>query len=218
MLDKYKLVGRSYDLLSKLYSGDAIAACKVAMLREDTLGPGSRVLFAGSGQGKDAIVAASLGAQVTVVDISPTMMSRFKKILESQPDSIQERIEMVQIDILKLEKFDQYDMVVANFFLNVFDRKKMNTLLKHLIKLLRPKGRIIIGDFAPPQGGLLGKSVQNLYWYAAATAFFAAAGNAVHAIYHYREILEKQGCQIMEERFFPVLGQNWYQSLMAQKP
>ncbi len=218
MLDKYKLVGRSYDFLSKLYSANAILDCKLAMLRKDTLSAGSRVLFAGSGQGKDAVHAARLGSQVTVVDISPTMMKQLEATLKDQSESIRERIEIIQSDILKLERFAEYDMVVANFFLNVFERKKMQILLKHLIRLVRPGGKLVIGDFSPAQGGLLGRSVQNLYWYAAATAFFAVAGNAVHEIYDYRSLLEKHGLSITEEKFFSVMGQNWYHSLMAKKP
>lgn len=215
MLDKYKLVGPAYDALSKAYSGNAIHNCKLAMLRQDTLGPESNVLIAGAGLGKDAIHAASLGAQVTVVDISPTMLSRLQKNLANHTNAAELNIDTILGDILKFEDFGNYDVVVANFFLNVFDRDKMTLLLQHLARHCKPGGTMVIGDFKPGQGNLLKQGFQNLYWYAAASAFFLAAGNAVHRIYDYAPMLEKLGFDIVEQQDFEVLGVDMYSALRA---
>lgn len=217
MLDKYKLVGRSYDLLSKLYSGNAIINCKLSMLNENTIGPNSKVLFAGAGQGRDVLRAAELGASVTMVDISPTMVKKFEQLRAEHPKNDQLKIQTVLGDILKQEDFGAYDLVVSNFFLNVFEEDKMNTLLTHLLKLCRFNGHIIIGDFSPPEGNLFKKAAQQIYWYSAATAFFAVAGNAIHRIYDYRKILQDKGLEIKNEAFFPFLGQNFYHSIRAKK-
>lgn len=217
MIDKYKLIGSSYDYLSKLYSGNSIHECKLTMLREDTISPNSKVLFIGAGQGRDTLRAAELGANVTFVDISPTMMHKFETLLQAHPNAKQLSIEPVLGDILKLERYGEFDMVVINFFLNVFDRTKMTTLLNHAVKLCRPGGKLVIGDFCPPAGGLVNKSIQNVYWFAAATAFFAIAGNAVHAIYEYIPMLEKRGFKIKETRYFKHLGRNLYYSILAEK-
>lgn len=217
MLDKYRLVGPAYDKLSQLYSGNAINDCKLAMLRPDTLGAGSRVLFAGAGQGRDAIHAAALGARVTVVDISPTMIAQCRKNIESHPQRETLAIELIQSDILKIETFGFYDMVVANFFLNVFEREKMTHLFGHLCKLIKPGGKLVIGDFQPPEGNWLRRSVQNAYWYAAATAFFAAAGNAIHQIYDYEAMLRKHALPLKEKQSFSVFGKPFYHALLAEK-
>jgi len=218
MFDRYKLIGRSYDLMSKAYSGNAILNCKLAMLREDTIASGSKILFAGAGHGRDAIRAAELGAQVTMLDISPTMMAKFEQHLSSHPRYNELQVELILGDILKHEKFEHYDMVVANFFLNVFDRNKMNTLLDHLIKLCRPKGKVLIGDFCLPNGGIIQRTLQQIYWYSAAIAFCAFAGNAIHSIYDYRGILEGKGLLTVEHQFFPLLGKNFFHAILAEKP
>jgi len=218
MLDKYKLIGHSYEFLSKLYSGNAIDECKLSMLREDTLNKDFKVLFAGAGKGRDALRAAELGAKVTLIDISPTMMDTFLKLLSSQPDNEQLHIETILGDFLKHELFGEYDMVVANFFLTVFEEEKMNTVLSHLIRLCRPGRHIVIGDFCPPAGGVINKTLQQFYWYSAATAFFAIAGNAIHQIYDYKSILEEKGISIVEQQFFSVLGKDLFHSILAQKP
>ena len=77
MRDKYKYIGPVYDFLSNLYSGKNIHRCKTAMLDVETVKPGDRILFAGVGHGRDAIRAAELGAEVTVVDLSETMLRKF---------------------------------------------------------------------------------------------------------------------------------------------
>src|SRR5690554_787626 len=69
MRDKYRYIGPVYDFLSNLYSGKNIHRCKTAMLEVETVKPGDRILFAGVGHGRDAIRAAELGADVTVVDL-----------------------------------------------------------------------------------------------------------------------------------------------------
>lgn len=217
MPDKYKLVGPVYDKLSALYSGDAIHDCKLSMLRPDTIGQDSKVLFAGAGQGLDVLRAAELGAQVTMVDISPTMHKAFDKKRLSRPDTQALEIETILGDILKHEHFGKYDTVVANFFLNVFDRRKMTLLLNHLARLCAPGGQIIIGDFKPVAGGVVNRSIQNVYWYAAATAFCFAAGNAIHRIYDYAPMLEELNFTPVEEQAFQSMGRELYYSLRAQK-
>jgi len=217
MPDKYKLIGRSYDFLSKIYSGDAILSCKLSMLNENTIKKGSKVLFAGAGQGRDVLRAAELGAEVTMVDISPTMMNKFNHLRSKHPQNENLNIHPILGDILKQEGFGEFDIVVSNFFLNVFDEEKMNTLLTHLLKLCRKNGQIIIGDFCPPQGGVIKKTAQQIYWYSAATAFFAVAGNAIHTIYDYRKILDNKGLKIKDEQFFSFMGQNFYHALLAEK-
>ena len=39
-------------------------------------------------------------------------------------------------------------MVVANFFLNVYQREKMEKVLAHLITQGKPGAQIVLGDFA----------------------------------------------------------------------
>ena len=89
MRDKYKLVGPIYDWLSAFYSGKSIHRCKIAML--DRLRPGDRVLFAGVGHGRDAVHAARLGADVTVVDLSATMLKKFQANLDREGVAVRQR-------------------------------------------------------------------------------------------------------------------------------
>src|SRR5262245_46786191 len=65
--NNYDRVASLYDILSHVYSGGQIRACKAAQLTH--IKPTDRVLYAGVGGGEDALEAARLGASVTVVDL-----------------------------------------------------------------------------------------------------------------------------------------------------
>ncbi|WP_137937617.1 class I SAM-dependent methyltransferase [Chitinivorax sp. B] len=213
MKDHYKFIGHFYDLLSNLYSGKSIKHCKVAML--DHLKPGDRVLFAGAGHGMDAVYAAQRGADVTVVDLSETMLNKFQQNLEKSGVNV--TIRRVHCDILHVIEFEHYDMVVANFFLNVFEHEMMVKVLAHLIKLGKPKARIVVGDFSFPSGNLLSRLFKTLYWYLAVGFFWLFANNAFHNIYNYPETMRQLGLDVTEKKHFRLLLLNCYWSIMGQK-
>lgn len=214
MKDKYKLVGPIYDWLSAVYSGKSIHHCKIAHL--DHLKPGDKVLFAGVGHGKDAVYAAKLGADVTVVDLSETMLKKFQANLDKE--GIKVKIRQVHSDIMKVSEFDRYDMVVANFFLNVFHEDMMVRVLEHLIKLGKPGAHVVVGDFSYPTGNIFSRLIKTAYWYGAVGFFWLFAGNAFHNIYNYPEWMKKLGLQIHEPKHYRLLLLNCYWSVLGRKP
>ncbi len=214
MRDKYRFVGPIYDWLSAFYSGKSIHKCKIAML--DRLQPGDRVLFAGVGHGRDAVYAAQRGAEVTVVDLSETMLKRFQANLAKE--GIDAPIRQVHSDIMQVEEFERYDMVVANFFLNVFHEDMMVKVLQHLIRLGRPGARVVVGDFSFPTGNVLSRGVKTLYWYGAVGFFWLFAGNAFHNIYNYPEWMKTLGLRIHEQKHYRLLLLNCYWSVLGEKP
>lgn len=214
MQDKYKVMGHIYGLLSDLYSGKSIRDCRIAML--DHIKPGDRVLFAGVGYGEDAIHAAQRGANVTIVELSETMLSKFKQNLESLGKNV--TIRQVHNDILKFEEFEQYDMVVSNFFLNIFDHASMLTVLQHMVKLAKPGAKVVIGDFIYPSGNLVARAAKNAYWFAANIFFWILAKNPIHKVYNYPEIMSSIGLVVKEKRYFDLLKVTFFWSVLAHKP
>jgi demethylmenaquinone methyltransferase/2-methoxy-6-polyprenyl-1,4-benzoquinol methylase len=212
--DKYRLVGPIYDWLSAFYSGKSIHHCKVAML--DRLQPGDKVLFAGVGHGRDAVYAARRGAEVTVVDLSETMLRKFQANLARE--GVDATIRQVHSDIMKVEEYERYDMVVANFFLNVFHEDMMVRVLQHLIRLGKPGARVVVGDFSFPTGNVLTRAVKTLYWYGAVGFFWLFAGNAFHNIYNYPEWMKELGLRIHEQKHYKLLLLDCYWSVLGEKP
>ena len=208
MRDKYWLAGHFYELTTSA----AVTQCRVAML--DYLQPGEKCLFAGVGHGEDAIYAAQRGAEVTVVDMSQTMLGKFQHNLDTlqQTNETPLAVTQVQSDILEVADYEQYDMLVANFFLNVFYHDMMVTLLDHLAQLGKPGAKIVIGDFAYPEGNLWSRVSQSLFWYGVATIYWVLAGNAVHPIYNYPEEMKRLGLHVLEKKYF-----HGYWSVLGQK-
>ncbi len=215
--DKYRLIGPLYDFLSALYSGKSIHQCKVSMLNTNTVNPGDKVLVAGVGHGKDAIHAAELGAEVTVVDLSETMLRKFQEGLQAAGKA-ELNIRQVHADIFKFDEIEQYDIVVANFFLNVFDEDTMAKVLSHLITLTKANGHVVVGDFAFPTGNLFSRFFKKTYWYIAVTIFWVFCNNAMHSIYNYPAHMERQGLILKDRKFFKLLNINCYWSILGQKP
>lgn len=214
MEDRYKWVGRIYDMLSYAYGGKSIHSCKTAML--DHLQPGDKVLFAGVGHGRDAIDAAQRGADVTVVDMSETMLLSFQRNLAKV--QTKGSIRQIHRDIFKVSEYAQYDMVVANFFLNVFDRQTMFQVLRHLIDLGKPGANIVIGDFAPATDHLVSRLLKALYWYPAILFFCLVTQNALHRIYPYPDALRLLGLKVVAKKHFGFWGMKTYWSILAKKP
>ncbi len=60
---------------------------------------------------------------------------------------------MINNDILEVKYPQLFDMVIANYFLNVFPREKMLKILTHLTSFVKPGGYMVIGDFMLPKEG-----------------------------------------------------------------
>jgi cyclopropane fatty-acyl-phospholipid synthase-like methyltransferase len=185
------------------------------MLSPEYLKPGDKVLFAGVGHGKEAIFAARRGAQVTVVDLSEAMLNKFRESLARAGENLNVRV--VHNDIFKVEEFGEYDMVTGNFFLNLFPKDSVATVLAHLVKLAKPGGYVVISDFAFPQGNPLAKLFKQIYWYTAILIFWATTGAAIHPVYDYRRFMEEAGLDVSDERHTQVLGIDSYTSFLGKK-
>jgi demethylmenaquinone methyltransferase/2-methoxy-6-polyprenyl-1,4-benzoquinol methylase len=201
MADKYKIIGPVYDFLSAIYSGRQIHKAKTAMnadLLED-----EKILFAGVGHGRDAVDAAERGAQVTVIDLSATMLKNVEKNLNGR--NFKHPIRLIHSDILAFDEVAEYDQVVANFFLNVFPEEFMVTVMRHLGTLVRADGHLVVGDFHFPTGNVFTKAFQNAYWYIAVGIFTVFAKNAFHKIYNYPKYIEQIGFSVEKTQSFNVL-------------
>ncbi|MDT8273835.1 MAG: methyltransferase domain-containing protein [Desulfomonilia bacterium] len=214
MNDRYRIIGPLYDVLATVFSLGQIDRCKIAM--HDGIRPGDKILFAGVGQGRDAIEAASRAAEVTVVDLSESMLNIFNRKIRGR--SFSHPIRQAHSDILAFEEYDQYDMVFGNFFLNVFPLELEFEILGHLVKLAKPGGSVVVGDFSLPKGGTISRLFQNIYWYIADTLFFLMAQNAFHPVYDYAAQMRQLGLEITEVRTFRVFGDERYYSIRGRKP
>ena len=214
MEDKYSILGPFYDFMSFVYSFNQIDKCKTAM--HDRIKPDSKVLFAGVGHGIDAIAAAELGAEVTVVDLSATMLKILNKGIAKKKE-FKHPIRQLHKNILHVDEFSKYDMVFANFFLNLFSEEKLIQVLSHLTNLAKKRGFVVIGDWTPPRGNMIAKFFQILYWRMADLFFWVFANNELHPFYDYQKSMRELGLEIKKVKYFRVLFDERYCSILGQK-
>ena len=213
--NNYDAIASCYDTLSSLYSLGQIRACKRSQLKE--LLPGLRVLYTGAGGGEDAALAARLGAKVTVIDLSPRMVALAERRFRTE--GLEGRLEVICGDVLEHAREGHYDVVVSNFFLNVFAPGVMEEVLHHLARQLRPGGRLLIADFAPPAGNPLLKAAQRFYFRLAVLTFRLVAHNALHPIYDYAKCFQGAGLRLEATRGFGLLGRGpaFFSTLSARR-
>jgi len=211
--DDYRLMSRLYYLLEWVYSGGGMQACKAS--QAEMIKAGDRVLYCGIGRGREAALAAKKGAIVTGVDRSPAMLARARR--EASRTGVS--IELLETDVRSFDRTGQYDVVVTNFFLNVFEQEEMLTVLRHVASLAKEGGRLIIADFAPLAGSGAGRLLQSIYWNLPLYSFLLLTDTKWHPIYDYPQFFELAGLRLESARRFPIfgIGPRWYWTMSARR-
>ena len=177
----YDRLAKFYDAAAHLYSGGQIRALKLSQIAE--LQPGQRILYAGVGDGEDAVLAANRQVTLTLLDLSQGMLDRAADKFQSV--GAEGCLELICADVLRHERPAHYDIVVANFFLNVFTEPMMVAVLTHLATMLKPEGKLLIGDFSYPRGWFTTRAIQRGYYYLSMFSFWLLGGTPLHPIYDY---------------------------------
>jgi len=209
----YGPVSAVYDEIARLYSLGRIDETK--RLSTSVLKPGDRVLYPGVGTGREAFAAVALGASVTAVDLSSKMLGRFRNDLETAGL----RAELIEADVSHFRPETVYDVVVANYFLNLFEASRAIAMLDQLAGWLRPGGLLVISDFARPSGSLCGRALSEFYYRPVNAIAWMLSLCALHPILDYPSMLDPKRFRIRSVRRIPLWrGQNpAYISLVAER-
>jgi ubiquinone/menaquinone biosynthesis C-methylase UbiE len=196
----YEHIAWIYEHLGTIYSGGQIYAAKASQIAE--MRPGDKVLYAGVGPGEDALLAARLGTQLTCIDLAGSMLEKTERRLAAEGLAA----ELLQVDIMTHERPGYYDVVVVNFFLNVFSEPVVKRMLAHLVTLVRPEGKLLICDFAAAQGNAFARALQEVYW-GVTDGFYALMGlAALHSVYDYTRYFPEVGLDLVSVRQFRPYG------------
>jgi demethylmenaquinone methyltransferase/2-methoxy-6-polyprenyl-1,4-benzoquinol methylase len=211
--DDYRLMSRLYYALESVYGGGAMQACKAS--QAELIRPGDRVLYCGIGRGREAVLAAKKGAIVTGVDRSPSMLGRARREAEAAGVPI----ELIEGDVRTFDRPGAFDVVVTNFFLNVFEQEEMISVLRHVATLAKEGGRVLIADFAPLSGRGIGRLLQSIYWNLPLYTFLLMTDTQWHPIYDYPRFFDRAGLRLETARRFPIfrVGPQWYWTMAARR-
>ena len=142
-------VAAGYDARNRLFSADRDRAWRRRAARRTGLRPGQTALDLCTGTGKlahELLPLVGPSGRVIGVDFSPAMLELARK---REP-----QVEFRLGDVTRLSEADtSVDAITIAFGLrNLVDRE---AALREMFRVLRPGGRLVILEFAPPPRGLL---------------------------------------------------------------
>jgi ubiquinone/menaquinone biosynthesis C-methylase UbiE len=195
----YNRVAWIYEALGYIYSGRQIYAAKVSQVAE--MRPRDKVLYVGVGPGDDALLAARHKAEVTCIDLAPGMLRQAAARMSRE----RLRAEFICGDVMQHQRVGYYDVVVVNFFLNVFSEPAMRQMLAYLATLARPGGKLLISDFMAPQGNVASRFAQSVYWGVTNLFYYLLSLSAWHPIYDYPQYFDGADLEFQAiKRFRPL--------------
>ncbi|HNP17351.1 MAG TPA: class I SAM-dependent methyltransferase [Fulvivirga sp.] len=142
MKNNFNRIAPMYDMLSKTIFGNTIRNAQKSHLNQ--IEAKKRIVIVGGGSGKILLDLNQLGLELDViyVELSTSMMERAMAI---QP-IINLNVEFVCADVLQME-LPASDVIITNFFLDVFTEPNLNAVMIKLAAALRPNGIWLCTDF-----------------------------------------------------------------------
>jgi 2-polyprenyl-3-methyl-5-hydroxy-6-metoxy-1,4-benzoquinol methylase len=114
------------------------------------VGPGTRVLDVGCGVGRWSRLLAARGAQVTGVDLSPTMIAESQR--RAAAAGLAKRCRFIVQDTAHLQLDQRFDLVLGVTVLqHILDTAALRSALQSIHSHLAPGGRIVLLEAAPTQ-------------------------------------------------------------------
>jgi len=121
------------------------------IIKSAKIKPTDIVVDIGCGTGKLSLILASVAKKIIATDISSKMLKKARK--EAEKNDIH-NIEFKKANCINLPiKKSSIDVIVSNLVLHhLTDEEKLNAL-KEFYRVLKPKGKIIIGDLVKSKKG-----------------------------------------------------------------
>jgi ubiquinone/menaquinone biosynthesis C-methylase UbiE len=201
-------LARVYEMLERLTYGRSLQTCRTALLPRKLDAQQVRVVGEGDGRFVEVLCQANPQASITVVDASSSMLERCRERLAALPARTANatrpplaRVSLVHASILELAPVEPlYDLVVCNFVLDCFTTVELRSLLPRLRSLLLPGGRLVMGDFAVPPGGVLQRLLARAVLWLMYRCFRAVTPLSAHSLAPIDLLLEEAGFRQVERR------------------
>ncbi|HVF17727.1 MAG TPA: class I SAM-dependent methyltransferase [Steroidobacteraceae bacterium] len=110
--------------------------------------PGTRVLDVGCGVGRWSSMLAQRGAQVTGMDLSPTMIDEARR--RARANGVSDRCRFLVQDLAQLDAGEQFDLVIGVTVLqHILDPASLREAVQRMRAHLSPDGRMVLLEAAP---------------------------------------------------------------------
>jgi len=143
-----------YDAMACIASFNQINKSQLAFLSQLTTQTTCLILGGGTGYFLQKLLEENKTIHVTYVDASEKMIQYAqKRIKKNLPDELQ-RVTFICKDVDAFE-FSDYDIIVCNYFLDLFDQGRVRMLIQLYKKQLNQNGILYITDFSMSEDGIV---------------------------------------------------------------
>ncbi len=163
-----------YDALAHVTSVGQINKSQLAFLSDLSTQSTCLILGGGTGYFLQKLLEQNKTVNITYVDASQKMISHAqKRIAKKMPDELH-RIHFI-CESVEAFDFSTYDIIVCNYFLDLFEQTYVNILAEKFKAILNKEGILYITDFTiPEKKGFIQwsakKGLKLLYWFFKRTA------------------------------------------------
>jgi SAM-dependent methyltransferase len=113
----------------------------------DRLAPGGRVLCVADGEGRNSVWLARQGMQVDAFDISEVGVAKARRLAAEAQVSVNFSVADCDRWLWPVETYD----TVAAIFVQFADPPMRERLFSHIVRALKPGGRLVLQGYTPKQ-------------------------------------------------------------------
>jgi ubiquinone/menaquinone biosynthesis C-methylase UbiE len=190
-MNNFDSVARYYDLLARIVFGNSIVKSQVHFL--DLIKPSSNVLILGGGTGwiLDELKRKGKTINVWYIEMSDEMISRARKKNDSSLNVhfIHGSESDIPHDVL-------FDVVITNFFLDLFKHDKLKNVIDTIHFSLKPDGIWFVSDFVN------GKWWHKILLWIMYRFFKLTASINASELPQWEKLMTLTGCEMYSHSFF----------------
>jgi tRNA (cmo5U34)-methyltransferase len=143
-LNGFDLIAARYDFLKNVIFGKSIHESQLHFLGSIPAGSNILILGGGSGEILPPLMAINPGCKVRFVEASSAMLRLARKRIPAQLES---QVEFIHGTELTLSGYKPGDVVITNFFLDLFPEPRLSDICGLIGASLRSGGLWLVSDF-----------------------------------------------------------------------
>jgi len=197
-MNNFNKVAPYYDNIAQLVFGKSIRLCQLEFIH--LIPANAKILILGGGTGwlLQHIIRNVNHSDVTYIEKSKKAEKKTKSLLTEK-----EKMKVIFVN-LPFEEFrneNQYDVVIANFFLDVFSHNQLMDILIKIKDQLKNNGQLLVSDFQINQSFISKLWQKSLSWLM--HIFFKITSQLQsNKLQSFSEEIEKKGFVLKEEELF----------------
>lgn len=133
-----------YDILARIVFFGNVRRSQLIHLNRVTSANNILVLGGGTGWIIKEIYKIHPQVKIVYVESSERMIQKSRQHIDTTKEAI---IQFHQVNFQEFESDDEFDVVLANYFLDVFNPGNLTLCIKKIMQLMKPEGRLIVTDF-----------------------------------------------------------------------